>query len=245
MDDKNLHAGHRQRMFAKLNRGNLCEHELLETLLFFAIPRLNTNDLAHRLLRKFGTIANVLNATADELKEVKGMGDNSAAFLQCVGTFLTEYGDSLQRVIPKEYHLCEFLSFVQREYAAMDKEVADIYLLRDNAEIFMRRRFEGGEQKVDFPIKWLQKILVECQPTGLVVVHNHPSGVAKPSIEDRIAVEKCQAACLAADVLLCDFCVSAKDGVYSFYQSGEMTGIAKDCIAFNERKTPMRGELHE
>lgn len=236
---QNLHAGHRQRMFAKLNRGDLCEHELLETLLFFAIPRRNTNEQAHRLLRRFGSLANVLNATADELSQVEGMGENSAAFLQCVGTLLVECGDTLQRAIPKTYNADEFLKFVHEEYRRQEREVADIYLIDDKSNVFMRRRFGGEESNVQFPTKWFQKVLFEHEPTGIVVVHNHPGGDATPSLRDKIAVEKCQAVCLNAGVLLCDFCVAAENGAYSFYLSGELSKIAENCIALNERNTPM------
>ena len=237
--DEGLHAGHRQRMYAKLNRGELCEHELLETLLFFAIPRVNTNELAHRLLRRFGTIADVLNATADELAQVKGMGVNSAAFLQCIGVILTDYGTAMKRVFPQRYEPNSFLAFVHEEYKNCDKEVADVYLIRDDSAIYMRRRYQGEEDCVSFPVKWLQKILLDYEPTGIIVVHNHPSGDPTPSTEDKVAAEKCQSTCLGAGVLLCDFCVTAESGAYSFYLSGAMSKIAETCLAMSQRKQPM------
>ena len=105
--------------------------------------------------------------------------------------------------------------------------------------MYMRRRQTGNYGNVGFPTKWLQKILIEQRPTGVVIVHNHPCGDPMPSTEDLVAVEKCQAACFAADVLLCDFCIAARDGVYSFYQSGELTNVAKDFQAFNQRTKPI------
>ena len=99
----NVHAGHRQRMLEKLNRGELCEHELLEVLLFFAIPRQNTNEIAHRLLLEFGTIKNVFSARAEELERVDGIGKNSAGFLQCIGDIYKQMETVAKNTFPQTY----------------------------------------------------------------------------------------------------------------------------------------------
>ena len=71
------HAGHRKRMFSRLAEGTLCDHEYLEMLLFYAIPRRNTNDIAHRLLARFGDLNGVLNAPLQALQEIDGVGEAS------------------------------------------------------------------------------------------------------------------------------------------------------------------------
>ena len=68
------HAGHRKRMITRLAEGTLCDHEYLEMLLFYAIPRRNTNDIAHRLLARFGDLNGVLNAPMKALQEIDGVG---------------------------------------------------------------------------------------------------------------------------------------------------------------------------
>ena len=82
------HAGHRRRIFARLAEGTLCEHEYLEALLFYAIPRRNTNDIAHRLLAKFKDINGVLNASQEELRKVEGIGEHAAALFALLGQHL-------------------------------------------------------------------------------------------------------------------------------------------------------------
>lgn len=236
---ENLHSGHRERMFAKLYRGGLCEHELLETLLFFAIPRRNTNDIAHRLIQRFGSVGGVFNASLEELELVKGMGKNSTRFIQCVGAILRECKTSIQRDLPTYYNIQEFAGYVKVEYADKSKEVMDVYLLNDEMKIFMRRRFLGDEDSVTVLMKWVQKLLVDCTPTGIVVVHNHPVGSSQPSIADRIAAEKFQTLCMQADVLLCDFCIYSPEGVLSYYRNGELRRVANAVIAHNNRARPM------
>ena len=84
----NIHGGHRERLRQRLiNEGvdNFEPHELLEFLLYYAIPRINVNTLAHDLLNYFGTLRNVLNADISELMQVKGMGEHAARWLHLVG----------------------------------------------------------------------------------------------------------------------------------------------------------------
>ena len=69
-----IHDGHRQRMYEKMKQNALAEHEWLEVLLYGMQPRRNTNEVAHRLLRRFGTVEDVLEASLEELQTVDGVG---------------------------------------------------------------------------------------------------------------------------------------------------------------------------
>ncbi len=80
----NIHKNHRHRLrerYAKEGAGSLEAHELLELLLFDVIPRYNTNPIAHRLLNRFGSLYDVLNAPFEELLEVKGIGERAAEYI--------------------------------------------------------------------------------------------------------------------------------------------------------------------
>ena len=85
-----MHEGHRKRMLERLEHAerSLEEHELLEILLFNAIPRKNTNELAHALLSAFGSLDALFHAGTDELKAVPGVGGSTAAYLRIIGMFL-------------------------------------------------------------------------------------------------------------------------------------------------------------
>lgn len=97
----NPHAGHRERMrmrFEEDGFDNYRPHEVLEQVLFFVIPRANTNETAHALLEKFGTLENVLDASANELTEVPGIGRKAAEYLASLKenfaqSLLAEYRD--------------------------------------------------------------------------------------------------------------------------------------------------------
>lgn len=84
MSGNNHHSGHRERLrnrFIANGDKSLYNHEILEMLLFYPIPRLNTNNIAHELIKRFGSLKNVLTADKNELQSVKGMGETSASFI--------------------------------------------------------------------------------------------------------------------------------------------------------------------
>ena len=96
---KNIHKDHRQRLRDKfilaIEEGNvdnvLQDHELLELLLFTAIPRKNTNDIAHYLMDEFGSISSVIDADKEHLEKIHGMGENAAVTIKLISTLAKRY----------------------------------------------------------------------------------------------------------------------------------------------------------
>ena len=91
-----LHDGHRQRkrqQFLSHGPESMADHELLELALFYAIPRRDTNETAHRLLDQFGSLDRVLSAPEQELEKVEGVGQGAAVLLRLMGSI----GDRARR----------------------------------------------------------------------------------------------------------------------------------------------------
>ena len=89
MEKENIHAGHRERLrkrFDAVGAKGFEEHTFLELLLFYVIPRKDTNPIAHELLRRFGSLEKVLSASAQELMQVEDIGQNAARYLTMLGT---------------------------------------------------------------------------------------------------------------------------------------------------------------
>lgn len=179
------HDGHRHRIIEKLDSGSLREHELLEILLFNAIPRRNTNDIAHRLLSAFGSIKGVFSATLVQLTSVKGVGESVAAYLICIGKFYEKYRDDGEETFPRKYDPNTFTEHISERYSRFDKEVLDFYLLDKRDRIIFYKSFttDSTEQVVVNPNE-LTRILDVCTPYGLIVVHNHLKGSCLPSEAD-------------------------------------------------------------
>lgn len=226
------HSGHRRRMYEKLRKGVMLEHEMLETLLFNAMPRKNTNEVAHRLLARFGTIRGLFDAAPEEIESVNGVGESVASYLHVIGSFYNKYYADSGDERPKRYEKEEFRAYVKKAYANRSEEILDFYLLDRSGAICHKRRFTGDgetEFSVEFTPEAFTKMLVEEKPAGIVAVHNHPTGIAEPSEADNVTTAKCQMACSFHNVLFCDHIVYGGGEVYSYYDSGKMREISKDC----------------
>lgn len=231
-----LHDGHRMRMYQKLDSQSLCDHEYLEILLFNAVPRKNTNDLAHRLLFEFGSVQGVFNASYERLLKVDGVGVAVASYIVCIGQFAPRLLASKKSNFPANFLPREFGGYAVQEYGKLQEEVFDVYFVDEYGKPFERKRIHSSKDStVEVRTKWLHNILADSQPSGIVLVHNHPKGNATPSHRDDITTEKCQYLCNSAGVLLCDHLIYAPDGLYSYYGSGVLVEISSRCCALQNR----------
>ena len=98
--EMNLHEGHRKRLQNRYKTGGadgLSDHNLLELLLFYSIPRKDTNELAHRLISAFGSLNGVFDATYNELLKIEGMGENSAMLISSVPAICRRYEEGISK----------------------------------------------------------------------------------------------------------------------------------------------------
>lgn len=235
------HDGHRQRMIERLIQGTLKDHEYLEGLLYFSIARRNTNDIAHRLLARFGDINGVLNASFEELNEVEGVGVRSAELIKIVDRFCLQYRPYSveQDVWPETYEWNSFLAFVKHKYGSvpMERECLDAYLIDSEAKFYGCRRFSGREAfKVVVPSDAFAELLVRERPSGILLVHNHPFGDPEPSAADDETTKCFQDLCELHGSVLCEHLIYAKDGIYSYYRSGRLLEFKKKAEDGKERQ---------
>ena len=240
-----VHDGHRKRLIEKLSSGALLEHELLEALLFNAIPRRNTNDIAHRLLAAFGSIENIFNASMDALKSVSGVGESVASYLFCVGAFYKKMNENERaRLEPKKWIREDFQTFVKQAYAGLEREVLDVYLLNSACEIIFKKRF-SDEKSASVRIRPVEfsKLFSDERVNGMVMVHNHPFGDSNPSKQDDASTFQCRQICNFHNVMLCDHVIYSPSGVYSYYYSGRLKRIEAECLKQKENIEALWGEL--
>lgn len=182
-----MHRGHRKRMRDRIKRygaESLCTHELLEVLLYLAIPVKDTNALAHRLLDRFGSIQNVLNADKKELTSVEGVGENTAFVLNYISSIMkmcgTENCNSVHMNTLKKaaaYGISLFAGVQREEFYA---------LMLDNSMkmISCRKIAEGGVSSVSADISSVMRPIVDERAAAVIFLHNHPGGEPIPSNED-------------------------------------------------------------
>ena len=225
----NEHGGHRERMIEKLSQNAaLTPHEYLEILLFSALPRIDTRPLAHRLLQELGDLSGVLTASVERLQKTEGIGKQTAAYIHTVGKLIEQFESVKEQTLPAYFEPFHFLAFVKNEYAEIPYEVLDAYLLNSDNQIVSRRRFSvENVSNVRLRTDEFIECLMEHRPSGVVLVHNHPSGEPNPSAMDELTTKKCQAVCSMHNVLFCEHVIFCKEGAFSYYISGRMQELSK------------------
>ncbi len=191
MSDKkeNLHKDHRQRLKNRfLNEGldSFEKHNILELLLFFAIPQLDTNELAHRLLNEFGSLSGVFNASYDELIGVPGIGSHAATLLKLMPELFAAYlRDKAERGSKKPFTIDDAAKYLIPFYITSQNEVVRA-LYFDNGMNLMENVviFEGDVNSAKLSYAEIAKIAILRGYPNVIVAHNHPNGSPLPSLED-------------------------------------------------------------
>ena len=223
-----MHEGHRQRMLERLEsaEGSLQEHELLEILLFNAIPRKNTNELAHRLLSTFGSLRAVLGAEMAELKAVPGVGESTAAYLRIIGIFYAR-AQLKEPKLPSAFSFAAFRPFLIERFEGAREEYVELYSLDGKDCVKNVRRFSSEKSfQASVDPKEISRFLVEAKPAAMVAVHNHITGLATPSREDDDFTAQLEILCSMHNVSLRDHIICSPEGVYSYFLSGKLNELS-------------------
>ena len=189
MPDHN-HEGHRKRKLEEYQQTGelpLAEHEALELLLFFAIPRKDVNDLAHDLINRFGSLYNVLYAPMSELEQVPGVGPRTAMLLHMIIPLYTKAATNHKTPKYKGSFTDER---VRGQYCIdlfADRNEEEVYQICLDAKGKLVHTYcvaKGFVDSVDVNVHRLIGNLSSCGSCSFILTHNHPSGVALPSEDD-------------------------------------------------------------
>ena len=222
-----IHDGHRMRMYQKIAAGNFSEHEWLEVLLYPMLPRRDTNALAHRLLLRFGTAEAMFQASMEQLQSVEGVGVAVAAHIKCIGHFINR-PPVKQPTFEEAFAPRDFLPFVKEVYQSIKYEVVDFYLLDGYSHVVARQGFSAESMyDVQMVPEEITAFLLTKDISGVVIVHNHPCGEARPSPKDDEMTKNVQMLCSMHNRLLCDHIIYSPGGAYSYYLSGRLKEISQ------------------
>ena len=224
MEEKNIHTGHRKRTKAEfLARGleGMPDHKVLELLLYYAIPQGDVNPLAHALLDQFGSLTGVFHATHEQLKGVKGVGDNTATLIRLVtavgGRYLAD------RVSSKDVfsHSWQFRELLSPYFFGARNEMAYLVCLDGKGKLIVCRKLsEGDALSTDVSARNVVSAALACNAATVVLAHNHVSGVALPSAEDRVTTRKLAKLLAEVGVTLYDHFMVVDGDMVSMRQSG-------------------------
>ena len=179
------HGGHRDRLRKKFSAGVLEDHELLELILFYAIPRVNTNETAHNLIDRFGSIKGLLDAEYTALMGVDGMGKSSALYMRAISELLIRYERSNvdKRALLNTPNVLR--SYLHSLFVGTEREMTYLILL-DNSMRLLRCDKVGDGYSVsnDIVARNILSLALNNNAAGAILAHNHPNGKPIPSGED-------------------------------------------------------------
>lgn len=218
----NIHEGHRARKKAKLleqgPRG-FEDHELLEVLLYYAIPRQDTNELAHRLLQQFGSLQRILTASPEELRQVKGMGESAALLLTLVPQIWQRSMQEKPEQILNSVEKCG--RYFMNLMAGCRKEMLWQVCLDGKGKVLSSKCIaEGDISMAAVSVRQVVEQALHAGAVGVVLAHNHPSGVALPSTDDRATTIIIRDALQTMRIQLVDHIIVADNDFVSMAQSG-------------------------
>ena len=224
MSDESIHAGHRERLKTKYREyGLTCftDIEAIELLLFYAIPRRSTNELAHALLNRFHSFRGVLEADLSELESVPGIGENAALLLKLVTGLNERYGISGNQKNIRISGSAEAGAYLM-PYFTYRREECSVLLCLDMAGcvIDCHPLAKGSPGMVGLVARDLVDLALRDKAARVILAHNHPSGVALPSRADVDATKQIYDVLKLIEVELMDHIIVSEGDFVSMRDSG-------------------------
>lgn len=224
--DAELHKNHRARLFARIDEyglESLADHEVLEYLLFLTNARRDTNPLAHALLKRFGSLENVLGASEEELRQVEGVGPAAVRLLH----LLPQLSRRCERARRAERLLLstteQRADYLREEFRGVTREQLMLVLLDDR--FYLRRRIwidSGSASAMEISIQKLAATAAQAGAAQVLLAHNHPGGIAVASRQDLFATRDIVRALGIVGIHVVDHLIVAGDETYSMKDSNQL-----------------------
>lgn len=223
-----LHEGHRKRMrerFKDSGFDSFQKHEILEMLLYFTNSRKDTNEIAHVLIKHFGSFSAVFDAPFEELIKVKGIGESTAHLIKLVPAISSVYlKDKLGKKIKIKDDSSAF-KFLYTKYLDKTIEMPSALFLSNAGDLLGWDVIGSGSVgSAEIFTRKIVELSIRYNASNVILCHNHPSGVALPSLNDYTTTKSINDALKIIDVKLIDHIVIGNDDYVSMQKSKEFKG---------------------
>lgn len=219
-----VHDGHRDRMkkrFVHHGLDNFDDHSVLELLLFYVIPRKDTNELAHRLITHFGSLPAVFEARYEELLRVDGIGENAAVLLKLIPQVSRRYQISKtadERIIRTSEDAGRYLIPL---YLYAREEIVYLLCLDSKCRLISHKELgRGALNQAEVSIRTIVETALGQNAAAVIISHNHVDGYAIPSREDELTTYRIRDALLLVGITLADHIIVCGNDFVSFADSG-------------------------
>lgn len=235
METKHQHAGHRQRLKEKVRKGHLSQlssHEILELLLTYTIPRRDTNNLAHEIFNAFGSLSGSIDADYEDIKKIKGVGEESALLLKIISELIDIYTED-----KKSKQNTAILNTTQKavqyfrnHYLIKNVEYLHGFCLNKMNKVVSHFEIKGTENKIVIDIKDFADKINTKNASGLLLFHTHPDGVVEPSADDVATTQRILNICYVHGIKVMDHIVINENEYYSFRGDGKLQIAEQNCL---------------
>lgn len=221
--EENLHEGHRKRLKQKYlnNPSSLAEHELLEILLFYAVPRRDTNEIAIKMIKKFGTLSGLCDADVKEIANVCDVKENIALLISLV----SKISNRNESEKAKNYKAIKINSPENAGRHAIElfrgAKYEQFYLICLNSQKWINYSAlvqEGTINEVAVYTRLIVELALRHKAHSVILSHNHPGGSLTPSKEDIDITRAIEAALETINIIVNDHIIVSGDQFVSLKQ---------------------------
>lgn len=218
-----MHDGHRQRLKQRFLESGLTgfpDHNILELLLFYTIPRRDTNELAHTLINTFGSLSAVFDASFEDLIKVDGIGENTASLIKVIPPIYGKYiEDKLLKTnqITSTQEAGEY--FVAKYIGIKNETVMLLCIDNKGCVINCDTLSRGSLTMTEIAGRKVIETALKNNATSVILAHNHPGGLAVPSSADVNVTRSMKTILNSIDVNLRDHIIIANDEYFSMADS--------------------------
>lgn len=214
--DASLHAHHRQRMkdkFLKYGLEIFSEHEIMELLLFYVLPHVDTNEIAHHLINKGGSFSGAFQIPYDEMKKISGIKDQAATFLKLIPELARYYAmKEAEHAASPGMTYEEIARLCVSSYIGYKSEVLTAFYFDPSMHLVESKTIGiGSFHSVSTNISSIIDSSIKLNAPNCVLAHNHPTSSLFPSPDDFEGTNKLQRIFAQADINLVEHFVVSGD----------------------------------
>lgn len=228
--EKSPHSGHRDRVRARYLKEGLDsfeQHNILELLLFYSIPQRDTNELAHRLIERFGSLKNVFSAEHEELISVKGITTNTAVLIKLIPDIARQC--EIEENCGENRALTTSAlagNFVCAQFRNLKNEAVMLICLDSRGRPFFAEFvFRGTVTYANISVRMLAETALRKGAAGVMLAHNHPNGTLSPSADDVIVTASLRDALRTLEIHFTDHIICSGKNYYSMASDADYSNM--------------------
>ena len=221
---ESIHSGHRKRVRKEFLLMGLNEatppHKIIEYILFHSIPQKDTNEIAHELLERYGSISAILDAPVESLMKVKGISEVSVSLLKLILPVARIYQNEKSSNIKVLNTIDEMSQYIIGKYFGYNNEVFSMLSMNASGKVLGFDIISSGNvSEVSVSLRDVVETALKRKAACTIIAHNHPGGVALPSGDDIKVTEMIYNTLKQVNVILLDHVIIADDDYVSMLQS--------------------------